>query len=39
MLLRPRSEAFDLDDLDSKLAEYVGCPVDDVVLRDMAVHP
>jgi hypothetical protein len=33
------SEAFDLDDLDTKLAAYLGCAVDDVVLRDMAVHP
>ena len=30
---------FDLEDLDEKLAAYLGCPVDEVVLRDLAVHP
>jgi hypothetical protein len=33
------SEAFDLDDLDAKLAAFLGCSVDDVLIRDMAVHP
>lgn len=33
------SEAFDLDDLDAKLASYLGVDVDDVVIRDLAVHP
>src|SRR5438094_7381582 len=29
----------DIDDLDSKLSAFLGCPADDVVLKDMAVHP
>jgi hypothetical protein len=33
------SEAFDVDDLDAKLAAFLGCAVDDVSIRDMAVHP
>jgi hypothetical protein len=33
------SEAFDLDDLDTKLASFLGCSVEDVVIRDMAAHP
>jgi hypothetical protein len=33
------ADAFDLDDLDGKLAALLGCPTDDVVIRDMAVHP
>src|SRR5882672_12232105 len=33
------SEAFDLDDLDAKLAAFLGCEVSDVGIRDMAVHP
>ena len=32
-------DAFDLEDLDAKLAAFLGCPVDDVVVRDLAVHP
>ena len=32
-------EAFDLDDLDPALAAFLGCDVDDVVVRDLAVHP
>jgi hypothetical protein len=32
-------EPFDLDDLDTKLASYLGCPVKDVLVRDLAVHP
>jgi hypothetical protein len=33
------SEAFDVDDLDAKLAAFLGCDVDDLAIRDMAVHP
>ena len=33
------AEAFELDDLDSKLAGLLGCEVDDVIIADMAVHP
>jgi hypothetical protein len=33
------ASAFELEDLDRKLAAYLGCSVDDVVVRDMAVHP
>src|SRR5438270_5968818 len=29
----------DVEDLDSKLSAFLGCPVDDVVVKDMAVHP
>ena len=32
-------DAFDLDDIDTKLAAFLGCGVDDVVIRDLAVHP
>ncbi|MGZ4757375.1 MAG: hypothetical protein ACXWA9_20935, partial [Acidimicrobiia bacterium] len=32
-------DAFDVDDLDTKLAAFLGCNVDDVVIRDMDVHP
>jgi hypothetical protein len=32
-------DAFDLDDLDTKLAAFLGCSRDDVVIRDLAVHP
>ncbi|HEY7106768.1 MAG TPA: hypothetical protein VH986_10220 [Acidimicrobiia bacterium] len=32
-------DAFDLEDLDSRLAAFLGCGVDDVVVRDMDVHP
>ncbi len=32
-------EAFDLDDLDPALAAFLGCDVDDIVVRDLAVHP
>ena len=28
----------DIENLDSRLASYLGCPVDDVVIRDLAVH-
>ena len=33
------ADAFDLDDLDTKLAAFLGCARDDLVLRDLAVHP
>ena len=33
------AEAFDLEGLDTKLAAFLGCEVDDVTLRDLAVHP
>jgi hypothetical protein len=32
-------DAFDLDDIDTKLASLLGCNVDDVIIRDLAVHP
>ncbi len=32
-------DAFDLDDIDTKLAAFLGCNVDDVIIRDLAVHP
>jgi hypothetical protein len=35
----PTADAFDLDDLDGKLAALLGCTVADVGVRDMAVHP
>ena len=33
------SEPFDLENLDVRLASYLGCETDDVAIRDMAVHP
>jgi hypothetical protein len=33
------AQPFDLDDIDSRLAAFLGCSVDDVGIRDMAVHP
>jgi hypothetical protein len=33
------ADAFDLDDLDAKLCAFLGCSLDDLVLRDLAVHP
>jgi len=33
------SEPFDLENLDVRLASYLGCETDDVIIRDMAVHP
>ncbi|MEO8697160.1 MAG: hypothetical protein ABI658_26870 [Acidimicrobiales bacterium] len=33
------SEPFDLANLDARLASFLGCDVDDVAIRDMAVHP
>jgi hypothetical protein len=32
-------EPFDLDNVDTRLAAFLGCEKDDVGLRDMAVHP
>jgi hypothetical protein len=32
-------EAFEVDELDARLAALLGCDVDDVVIRDMDVHP
>jgi hypothetical protein len=29
----------DVDDLDAKLSAFLGCPVDDVVVKDLAAHP
>src|SRR5882757_918667 len=36
---RAGDDAFDVDELDVKLAAWLGCPVDDVVIRDLDVHP
>jgi hypothetical protein len=33
------ADAFDLDDLDVKLAAFLGCAPADVVVRDLEVHP
>jgi hypothetical protein len=33
------ADAFDLDDLDTRLCAFLGCSRDDLVLRDLAVHP
>jgi hypothetical protein len=32
-------DALDVDDIDTKLAAFLGCSADDVLLRDLAVHP
>jgi hypothetical protein len=32
-------EPFDLDNVDTRLAAFLGCARDDIGLRDMAVHP
>jgi len=32
-------DALDVDDIDTKLAAFLGCSVDDVIIRDLAVHP
>lgn len=32
-------DAFELDDLDTRLAAFLGCEADDVAVRDLAVHP
>lgn len=33
------SEPFDVENLDARLASFLGCDIDDVAIRDMAVHP
>jgi hypothetical protein len=32
-------EPFDLENVDARLASYLGCETGDIVIRDMAVHP
>lgn len=32
-------EPFDLENVDGRVASFLGCEADDVVIRDMAVHP
>ncbi len=34
-----KSRPIDVDNLDTRLAAYLGCSRDDVLIRDMAVHP
>ena len=33
------SEPFDLEDVDVRVGSFLGCEADDIVIRDMAVHP
>ena len=33
------AEPFDLENVDSRVGSFLGCDADDVVIRDMAVHP
>ncbi|MCU1457845.1 MAG: hypothetical protein JWL73_1937 [Actinomycetia bacterium] len=33
------AQPFDLEDVDARVAAHLGCEVDDVVIRDLAVHP
>src|ERR1700728_368777 len=33
------SQPFDLDNVDVRVASFLGCDADDVEIRDMAVHP
>ena len=33
------SEPFDLENVDARVASFLGCGPDDLVIRDMAVHP
>src|ERR1022692_1155939 len=33
------SEPFDLENVDAHIASFLGCDPDDVVIRDLAVHP
>src|SRR5947207_3091996 len=33
------SEPFDVANVDARLASFLGCDIDDVAIRDMAVHP
>src|SRR5450755_166953 len=37
--LDPGSAPFDLADVNVRVASYLGCDPDDVVIRDVAVHP
>ena len=32
-------EPFDLENVDARLASFLGCEIDDITIRDMAVHP
>ena len=31
--------SYHIDDLDARLASWLGCPREDVFIRDLAVHP
>src|SRR4029079_2567827 len=33
------AEPFDLENVDSRVGSFLGCRAEDVVIRDMAVHP
>ena len=33
------AEPFDLENVDARLASFLGCELDDITIRDMAVHP
>jgi hypothetical protein len=33
------AQAFDVEDLDARLGAYLGCSPEDLLVRDMAVHP
>ena len=33
------AEPFDLENVDARLAAFLGCDADDIAIRDMAVHP
>jgi hypothetical protein len=33
------AEPFDVENVDVRVASFLGCAVDDVIIRDMAVHP
>ena len=33
------SEPFDLENVDARVASYLGCDTADIAIRDMAVHP
>jgi hypothetical protein len=33
------AEPFDMDGVDTRVASYLGCAVEDLVIRDLAVHP
>ncbi len=32
-------EPFDMQNVDARVGSFLGCPADDVVIRDVAVHP